>query len=308
MTKKKVQNLLKHLVCLLLCLTVILPFYMVVINSFKSKGEASRMSLALPKEWLFSNYTEVIDKGNLLQGFSNSLLYALVATTLGVVLCAMAAFVMCRKRTRLNVFLYYFVLCGLFFPVNYVTLVRVLSTLHLNDTRQGIIMVFTSAMIPFCVFTIRNFVVSVPVELDEAAVIDGAGPISLFFKIIMPLLKPTMVTCFILQFMGVWSDFLTPLYLSSKSKMFPMTMAVYQFFGKNKSYWNYIFADIVLTCIPVVIVYMIGQKYIVGCAVRPRQSIIEIPSKNGNGSLNFRIYRAVPGIFLPKRCLYLPEC
>ena len=198
------------------------------------------------------------------QGFSNSLLYALVATTLGVVLCAMAAFVMCRKRTRLNVFLYYFVLCGLFFPVNYVTLVRVLSTLHLNDTRQGIIMVFTSAMIPFCVFTIRNFVVSVPVELDEAAVIDGAGPISLFFKIIMPLLKPTMVTCFILQFMGVWSDFLTPLYLSSKSKMFPMTMAVYQFFGKNKSYWNYIFADIVLTCIPVVIVYMIGQKYIVG--------------------------------------------
>ena len=233
MTKKKVQNLLKHLVCILLCLTVILPFYMVVINSFKSKGEASRMSLALPKEWLFSNYTEVIDKGNLIQGFSNSLLYALVATTFGVVLCAMAAFVMCRKRTRLNVFLYYFVLCGLFFPVNYVTLVRVLSTLHLNDTRQGIIMVFTSAMIPF-------------------------------FKIIMPLLKPTMVTCFILQFMGVWSDFLTPLYLSSKSKMFPMTMAVYQFFGKNKSYWNYIFADIVLTCIPVVIVYMIGQKYIVG--------------------------------------------
>ncbi|MFR4730842.1 MAG: ABC transporter permease subunit [Blautia massiliensis (ex Durand et al. 2017)] len=82
-------------------------------------------------------------------------------------------------------------------------------------------MVFTSAMIPFCVFTIRNFVISVPVELDEAAVIDGAGPLSLFFKIIMPLLKPTMVTCFILQFMTVWSDFLTPLYLSSKSRLFP---------------------------------------------------------------------------------------
>ena len=101
MTKKKVQNLLKHLVCILLCLTVILPFYMVVINSFKSKGEASRMSLALPKEWLFSNYTEVIDKGNLIQGFSNSLLYALVATTLGVVLCAMAAFVMASSYSAI---------------------------------------------------------------------------------------------------------------------------------------------------------------------------------------------------------------
>ena len=207
MTKKKVQNLLKHLVCILLCLTVILPFYMVVINSFKSKGEASRMSLALPKEWLFSNYTEVIDKGNLIQGFSNSLLYALVATTLGVVLCAMAAFVMCRKRTRLNVFLYYFVLCGLFFPVNYVTLVRVLSTLHLNDTRQGIIMVFTSAMIPFCVFTIRNFVVSVPVELDEAAVIDGAGPIRRAVSIILPLAKEQLIVCSIITVIGAFKLF-----------------------------------------------------------------------------------------------------
>ncbi len=264
MAKKRIQNLLKHVVCILLCLCVVLPFYMVLINSFKTKAEAARMSLALPTEWVFSNYSEVIEKGSLIQGFLNSFAYALIATTLGVVLCSMAAFVMCRKITKLNVFLYYFVLCGLFFPVNYVTLVRVLSTLHLNDTRVGIIMVFTSAMIPFCVFTIRNFVISVPVELDEAAVIDGAGPLSLFFKIIMPLLKPTMVTCFILQFMTVWSDFLTPLYLSSKSRLFPMTMAVYQFFGKNKSYWNYIFADIVLTCIPVIIVYMIGQKYIVG--------------------------------------------
>ena len=224
MAKKRIQNLLKHVVCILLCLCVVLPFYMVLINSFKTKAEAARMSLALPTEWVFSNYSEVIEKGSLIQGFLNSFAYALIATTLGVVLCSMAAFVMCRKRTKLNVFLYYFVLCGLFFPVNYVTLVRVLSTLHLNDTRVGIIMVFTSAMIPFCVFTIRNFVISVPVELD----------------------------------------FLTPLYLSSKSRLFPMTMAVYQFFGKNKSYWNYIFADIVLTCIPVIIVYMIGQKYIVG--------------------------------------------
>ena len=256
MTKKRVQTILKHVICIFLSILVIAPFYMVFINSFKSKSDAARMSLSLPTEWLFSNYIEVIDKGNLIQGFTNSLLYALIATFLGVVLCAMAAFVLCRKRTKLNVFLYYFILCGLFFPVNYVTLVRVLSAFRLNDTRVGIIVVFTSAMIPFCVFTIRNFVTSVPVELDEAAVIDGAGPVSLFFKIIMPLLKPTMVTCFILQFMGVWSDFLTPLYLSSKSKLFPMTMAVYQFFGKNKSYWNYIFADIVLTCIPVIIVYI----------------------------------------------------
>lgn len=262
--KKMLMKILKQVLCIVLSLTVVLPFYMVLVNSFKSKSEAARMNLKLPKEWLFSNYSEVIEQGKLVQGFFNSLSYSTISTTIAVIACAMAAFIVCRKRTKLNTFLYYFIICGLFFPVNYVTLIKVLNVFHLTDTRTGIVVTFMSAMIPFCVFTIRNFVLSVPVELDEAAVIDGAGPLTLFFKIIMPLLKPTLVTCFILQFMGVWNDFLTPLYLSSKSRMFPMTMAVYQFFGKNKNYWNYIFADIVLTCIPVIIVYLIGQKYIVG--------------------------------------------
>ncbi len=264
MMKKQVSKIAKQVCCILLCLIVVLPFYMVLINSFKVKAEASRMSLSLPTKWMFSNYTEVIEKAHLIQGFLNSLCYATVSTLVGVIGSAMAAFVMSRRRTKLNNFLYYFVLCGLFFPINYVTLVRVLSAFHLTNTRVGIIVVFTSAMIPFCVFTIRNFISSIPVEMDEAAVMDGAGPVTLFFKIIVPMLKPTLVTCFILQFMSVWSDFLTPLYLSSKSRLFPMTMAVYQFFGKNTNYWNYIFADIVLTCIPVILVYLIGQKYIVG--------------------------------------------
>lgn len=264
MTNKRIQSILKHALMILLCIIVVLPFYMILINSFKSKPESARMSLALPTEWHFENYTEVIEKAKLWQGLANSLIYAFSSTIIGVLGSAMAAFVMSRRRTKLNNFLYYFVLCGLFFPVNYVTLTKVLSGFHLSNSKVGIIIAFTSAMIPFCVFTIRNFISTVPVEMDEAAVIDGAGPISLFFRIITPMLKPTLITCFILQFMGVWSDFLTPLYLSSKSSMFPMTMAVYQFFGKSKSYWNYIFADIVLTCVPVIIIYLLGQKYIVG--------------------------------------------
>ena len=199
--KKYIQAFLKQACCIFLSLIVILPFYMVFINSLKDKGESAKMSLALPKQWLFSNYLEVIEKGKLVQGFTNSLTYAAVSTFIGVIACAMAAFVICRNRTKLNNFLYYFILCGLFFPVNYVTLVRVLTFFHLNNTRSGIVITFTSSMIPFCVFTIRNFVLSLPVELDEAAVLDGAGPLSLFFKIIIPMLKPTLVTCFILQFM-----------------------------------------------------------------------------------------------------------
>ncbi|MEG1292377.1 MAG: carbohydrate ABC transporter permease, partial [Lachnospiraceae bacterium] len=125
--KKNGSKLLKQLICVLLCLAVVLPFYMVVVNSFKTGPDAARMSLSLPKKWMFSNYAEVIEKGKLIQGFLNSMLYAVVSTTIGVVSSAMAAYVMSRKRTKLNNFLYYFILCGLFFPINYVTLVKVLN-------------------------------------------------------------------------------------------------------------------------------------------------------------------------------------
>ncbi len=261
--KKRIINLIKQILFLSLSAVVIMPFYLVVINSFKERNEAARMSLALPKKWLFENYLVVIEQGKLIQGFTNSMIYAVISTVLGVMICAMAAYVLCRRKTKLNTFLYYFFLCGLFVPVSYVTLIRVLNAFSLNNSRLGIIVVFTSSMIPFCVFTIRNFVLTIPVEMDEAAVIDGAGSITLFFKIIFPLLKPIITTCFILQFMGIWSDFLTPLYLSNSSSMHPMTLSVYQFFGKNKSYWNYIFADIILTCLPMIAVYLMGQKYMI---------------------------------------------
>ena len=122
---------------------------------------------------------------------------------------------------------------------------------------------FTSGMIPFCIFVIRNFISSVPREMDEAAIIDGANPIKLFFYIIIPLLKPIIATCFILQFMGTWSNFLVPLYLTSSSKLYPMTISVYQFFGRTTSKWNLIFADIVLTTLPVLLIYLLGQKYFI---------------------------------------------
>lgn len=186
-----------------------------------------------------------------------------MSASVGVIICAMAAFVINRRKTKLNKMIYYFILCGFFFPVNFVTLLKIFNIIGIANTRMGLIIAFTSSMIPFCIFTISNFISSVPVEIDEAAVIDGANALLSFFKIIIPLLKPVLITAFLLQFMSVWSDFMTPLYLSSTSKMWPMNLAVYNFFGKMTSNWQYVFADIILTCLPVIIIYFIGQKYII---------------------------------------------
>lgn len=261
--KKWSRNITKQVLSIFLTVVIFAPFYLVLVNSFKTKGEAARINIKLPTEWHFENYLKVIDQGKLVQGFTNSMTYAAVATLIAVLLCAMAAFVISRNASRMNKFLYYFMICGLFIPINFVTLSTILQRMQLNDTRLGVIIVYASSMVPFCIFIIRNFVLSVPVEMDEAAVIDGCGPVRLFFEIIVPIMKPILFTAFILQFMGVWSDFMTPLYLTSSSKMWPMNLAVYNFFGKNMSYWNLVFADIVLTCLPVILIYLLGQKFIV---------------------------------------------
>lgn len=256
-------GLWKQLVCVALSLVVLIPFYMVVLNSFKNRLDSSRMNIVWPAEWLMKNYAAVIEKANMVRGFLNSLTYAGISTLAAVLLCAMAAFVICRNRSRLNHFVYYFVLLGLFLPVNYVTLIRILKAFGLYDTKTGMVLVFTAGMIPFCVFVIRNFVSSLPVELDEAAVLDGCGPLTLFFRVIFPLMRPVLVTCFLLEFMGVWSDFLSPLYLTNSQTKWPMSLAVYSFFSKNVQNWNYVFACVVLTVLPVVLVYLAGQKWIV---------------------------------------------
>ena len=104
---------------------------------------------------------------------------------------------------------------------------------------------------------------TIPRELDEAAIIDGCGPVKFFFSIIFPLLTPAWVTAAILSFLSIWSEFLLPLYFLNSSNKWPMTLAVYNFFGMYEASWNLVSADIVLTILPVMIVYLLGQRYIV---------------------------------------------
>ncbi|MBZ0295266.1 MAG: carbohydrate ABC transporter permease, partial [Anaerolineae bacterium] len=129
-------------------------------------------------------------------------------------------------------------------------------------TKVGIIILYTTTQIPFSIFLIYGFIDSVPRELDEAAIIDGCGPLQLFFRIILPLLTPVLVTAGILNFLGVWNDFLLPLYFLNNSAHWPMTLAVYNFFGQYQADWNLVSADILLTILPVIAIYLVGQRFI----------------------------------------------
>ena len=117
--------------------------------------------------------------------------------------------------------------------------------------------------LPFAVFLIYGFVSKIPVELDEAAIIDGCGSLRLFSYIVLPLLKPAVATVIVLTFLNTWNEFVSPLYFLSSSTKWPMTLSVYNFFGMYFKDWNLVCADIVLTSLMVIIVYLAGQKYIV---------------------------------------------
>jgi len=262
-SKKKIEITLKHIVALILCTIVIVPFIIIFINSFKTTKDAALMSLALPSKIIWQNYATVIEKGKLAQSFVNSLIYAIVPCIGVVMFCGMAAFALSRRASKANKFIYTFMILGIFLPVNYLALIKIMKLFGLYGTRMGLILFYIAANIAFSTFIIYGFVDSVPREVDEAAIIDGATPLELFFKVIFPLLKPVLATAFILMFMNIWSDFMSPLYLINKTSMWPMNLAVYNFFGRFKSDWNLVFADIVLTALPVLIVYLIGQKQII---------------------------------------------
>ena len=247
----------------LLSLILLAPLLLILLNSFKTGKAAAAMNLALPSSLEWSNYALVIEKGKLGTTFLNSLLYSVCSVLLCTLLCTMASYVLSRNRRRLHGFLYLFLVLGIAIPLNYIPLIKVMQTLNLMNTRIGIVLLYTATQIPFNVFLIHSFVGKISPEIDEAAVIDGASPAGLFFRIVMPLMKPVLVTVMVLTFLNTWNEFVMPLYFLGSTDKWPMTLAVYNFFGMYFKDWNLVCADIVLTSAPVVIIYLRGQKYIV---------------------------------------------
>lgn len=262
--KKTAKNVVKNGMAWIVSLVMLVPVLLILVNAFKPAEEAIRMNLTLPKEWTLTNFITVIQKGKLGQSFLNSFLYAGSATVITVCLGAMAAYVFSRRRTRRNSAVYMYMVLGIVFPINYVALMKVMQATRLNNSALGIILLYVAMQLPFTIFLIYGFVSKVPTELDEAAVIDGCGPFRLFFSIILPMLKPSIITAGVLCFLNTWNEFIMPLYFLNSSEKWPVTLAIYNFFGQYETNWNLICADVLLTCLPVIVMYLVCQKYIVG--------------------------------------------
>lgn len=264
--RKTTLSIVLTIVAVLTSLIILLPLLIVVLGSFKDAPEAQAFNLALPSSWHFENYLVVIEKGNMGQAFINSMIITVTVTLIVVLAGSLNAFVVSRKQSRYTKFVYYMFLLGMIAPIQIVTTYGLLQKMNLTGTFAGVICVEAALQMPWTIFTLSGFIKNVPRELDEAAYIDGASPVRMFFSIILPLLKPIMATVVVTTAMGAWNEFMVPLYFFNSASKWTMPLTVYNFFGQYSSNWNYVFADLILTAVPITILYLLCQKYVIAGA------------------------------------------
>jgi raffinose/stachyose/melibiose transport system permease protein len=224
-------------------LIMLAPIYLVFVNALKTQTDSATMGMELPLTPQWANFGTVIDQGKLVEAFFNSVIYSVGGTVLSVLVSAFAAYVLARNRRRRHEIIY-------------------MQVTGLIDSQIGIILLYAATQIPFSVFLIYAFIDTLPKELDEAAFIDGCSPLRTFGSIILPLLKPVLVTCGVLNMLNLWNEFLMPLYFLNSTRNWPMTLAVYNFFGQFQSNWALVSADVVLTILPMIIIYVLAQRWI----------------------------------------------
>lgn len=244
----------------------LVPFAFIFIQAAKDAKEASDRSFALPTEWhLWSNLVEVLSTRDymLVTAFINSTILTVASVALLVAFGAMVGFVLQRRPSPWTKFVDAMVLAGLIIPPAVVPTIWVLQGLGLFKTLHGLVLIEVAYGLSFSVLLFRSFMATVPREIDEAAIIDGAGPMRLFFSIILPLLRPVMITLIVTMSVAIFNDFTNPLYYLPGNKNVTLQLTLFNFQSQFNTSYNLLFMNILLITIPPLIVYMFCNRHIV---------------------------------------------
>lgn len=245
----------------------IVPFIFILLTASKTKGEAADRLFSLPTEWrLMDNLAEVIQRGNYLlpRAFLNSLVLTVTSVILITMTAAMVGYVLQRRRSRWNRVVSFLVLAGLVIPPAVVPTIWLLQGLNLFKTLPGLIMVTVAYGLPFSVLLFAAFMSGIPRDLDEAAIIDGAGPFRLFFRVIFPLLRPVTLTVVVVQSVFIYNNFNNALYFLPGDANATVQLTLYTYQSQSQTAFNLLFMSVLLIMIPPLIAYIIFNRQIVG--------------------------------------------
>lgn len=244
----------------------VIPFLFIILMAFKDKQQSALRDFSWPNGFhLWDNLYEVVKTRNwmMITAFINSSLITVVSVTLLIVLAAMVGFVLARRKTKFNGLIEFLILAGLMIPPAVVPTIWLLQGLKLFGTLHGMILIQVAYNLPFSIILYRAFIATIPRELDEAAVIDGARPLDVFFRIILPLLWPVTVTNIVVQSVGIFNDFTNPLYYLPGNQNATVQLTLYNFQSQFSTAYNLLFTNILLITIPPLIVFMFFNRQIV---------------------------------------------
>nr|WP_064245758.1 carbohydrate ABC transporter permease [Rhizobium leguminosarum]OAP96534.1 ABC transporter [Rhizobium leguminosarum] len=244
----------------------VMPFVFVALQAVKSKSEASRLDFELPEQWLFwDNLIAVFTARDyqLALAYFNSTLITVVSVTILILLSAMVGYVMQRRKTVWNRVAFIALFMGLMMPPAVVPTIGLLQEIGLFKTMTGMILIQVAYNLSFSTLLYRSFISTIPRDLDEAALIDGAKPRQIFFRVILPLLKPVTVTNIVVQSIAIFNDFTNPLYYLPGKENVTVQLTLYNFQSMYTSQYNLLFMNILLVTIPPLVVFIFFNRQIV---------------------------------------------
>ena len=250
------------------------PFYLMFINSFKTRREIFANTTGLPEVWNFQNYLDAMNRMNMISSFTNSMIITIGSVILILLFSSMAAWVLVRDQTKKSKIIFYVFTSGMIVPFQAVMLPLVkwmakiqIGPFKMIGTHYGLIFMYIGFGVSMSIFLYHGFIKGIPKEVEEAATIDGCSKWQTYTKVILPLLKPTTVTVAVLNSIWVWNDFLLP-FLTVNGKINTIPLSMNNFFGAFSKQWELAMAALILSIIPIIIFYFFVQKHIIAGIVQ----------------------------------------
>lgn len=261
---KKDGNVRRSILAILISLVHIIPLYILIGVALKRPDDlTSRWKL--PNYLYLDNFKIAIEQGNILKGLGDSSIITFISIVLITIVGAMAAYPLARNATKTNMKIKAFIMGIMMVPPLsiVVPLYSMMADLQATSTYWGIIVILVTFQLPMSVFLYYNFIRSIPIDLDEAASIDGCGPLRTFFSIILPQLRPVTASVIILTGVSCWNDYQFSLYMLQSSNIKTVTQTIASFFSQNSSNMNAAAATALLGILPILIVFIFLQKYFI---------------------------------------------
>lgn len=244
---------------------ILFPLYLTITIAMKTPQELSKSLLALPETWNFKNFIEAAEVTNFFQAFQNSATITVIVVTVTILTNSLVAYAIARNFEKKSFkFIYYYLVSAMFvpFPIIMLPIVKQTSSWGM-DNLFGLIFLYIVYGLAFNVFLYVGYIRSIPKELEEAAIIDGASTWGVFWKVIFPLLSPMNATVGILTALWAWNDFMLPLVILSDRDLATLPLVQYMFQGQFSTDYNLAFASYLMALSPMIIVYLFAQKWII---------------------------------------------